>query len=245
MLTTKDPKKIARMHAKSQDRCRTIVAGDGGKHLSNVRYRLGHAALTRTILLVGGSLSASSQAFAQDDDFHHNNVTGGVGAPTPVGTLPTISPPRHWPHSAMATFNRLFQAGAGIQIAFGAVNNQNAEVTNFGTLQGGDHEFMIPLGGRVYILWPFNRIEVSAGGAIYLHYPEAVSSNGSGFSPSCFSCTSRGGWGGYGLENVSCFLDSNHNFQRTGSSSPRSRVGIVRLGVLRVQRSEDEKHTEN
>jgi len=99
-------------------------------------------------------------------------------------------------------------------MAFGAANNQNAELTQFGPVQGGDHEFMIPLGGRIYIPQPFNRFELSAGGGTaYLHYSETVSSGNSGYSIGCYSCTSRGGWGGYGLANVSYYLDSNRNFR--------------------------------
>jgi hypothetical protein len=40
-------------------------------------------------------------------------------------------------------------------MAFGAASNQNIEQTDLGTIHGGDHEFMIPLGGRVYIPSPF------------------------------------------------------------------------------------------
>ncbi len=203
------------MHAKCQWHHWIIVAGGGGKPLSNPRFRVVHLAMTRTILVVAGSLLASSLASAQDVDFHRSNITVGLGAATPVGnatnyltTAPLVAIGYGY------RFNRLFQADAGIQIAFGAANNRNAEVTDFGTLQGGDHEFMIPLGGRIYIPQPFKRIEVSTGGgAMYLHYSETVSSGGSGYSPSCFSCTSRGGWGGYGLANVSYFLDGNHNFR--------------------------------
>ena len=46
-------------------------------------------------------------------------------------------------------FTRWFQADAGFQAAFGAAHNQNAEVRDLGPVQSGDHEFMIPLGGRV------------------------------------------------------------------------------------------------
>jgi hypothetical protein len=160
-------------------------------------------------------LLASSLAFAQDSDFHRHNFTFGLGAASPIGnatnylaTAPLVAIGYGY------RFNRLFQADAGFQIAFGAANDQNAELTDFGTLQGGDHEFMIPPGGRVYIPQPFKRLEVSAGGgAIYLHDSETVSSNGGDFAPSCYSCTSRGGWGGYVLANVSYFLDSNHNFR--------------------------------
>ena len=48
-------------------------------------------------------------------------------------------------------------------------------------MQGGDHEFMIPIGGRIYIPQPFKRLEFSVGGGTaYLHYSETVSSGHSG-----------------------------------------------------------------
>jgi hypothetical protein len=159
-------------------------------------------------------LLASGLGFAQDADYHHNNVVFDLGAAIPVGsttnylnTAPLIN------FGYGYRFNRWFQADAGFQIAFGAANNQNAEVTDLGPVQGGDHEYMIPLGGRVYIPQPFKRFDVSAGGGTaYLHYSETVSSGGTGYAIGCYSCTSRGGWGGYGLANVKYYLDSNHNF---------------------------------
>jgi len=196
-------------------RCIWMSGTDGvGTCRFTERRPLSRFVVTRSFLLAIVSLLAS-QAFGQDSDFHRNNISVGLGAATPVGnstnyltTAPLVTVGYGY------RFNRFFQADTGIQIAFGAANNQNAEVTDFGTLQGGDHEFMIPLGGRIYIPQRFKRIEVSAGGgAMYLHYSETVSSNGGIYSPTCYSCTSRGGWGGYGLANVSYFLDSNHNFR--------------------------------
>jgi len=170
--------------------------------------------VNRQTLLLGLGALLACPAFAQDD-IHHNNITVGIGAATPAGnstnylvTAPLVTIGYGY------RFNRLFQADAGFQFVFGAANNQNAEVTDFGTLQGGDHEYMIPLGGRIYIPQRFRRVEVSAGGgAAYLHYSETVSSNGGAYLPSCYSCTSRGGWGGYGLGDVSYFLDGNHTFK--------------------------------
>jgi hypothetical protein len=167
---------------------------------------------TKSVLFAG--LLLSSVGLAQDADFHHNNATFGGGAAIPVGntssylnTAPLIN------FGYGYRFNRFFQADAGIQMAFGAAHNQNAEVTDVGAIQGGDHEFMIPLGGRIYIPQPFKRLEFSAGGGTaYLHYSETVSSGQTGYSVGCYSCTSRGGWGGYGLGNVSYYLDSNHTF---------------------------------
>ena len=113
--------------------------------------------------------------FAQED-FHRHNIVVGVGAAIPVGntttylgTAPLVSVGYGY------RFNHFFQADTGFQAAFGAANNQNAEVTDFGTVQGGDHEFMIPLGGRIYIPQPFKRLEFSVGGgAAYLRYAREV-----------------------------------------------------------------------
>jgi hypothetical protein len=168
----------------------------------------------RTLWTLGILLALSTLGVAQSEDYHHNNFEVGVGPAVPVGnsanyfsTAPLLT------FGYGYRFNRWFQADAGFQAAFGAANNQNAEVSDFGTVQGGDHEFMIPLGGRIYIPTRFKRIETSAGaGTAYLHYSETVPSAGD-ITNNCYSCASRGGWGGYGLANVSYFLDSNHTFR--------------------------------
>ena len=170
--------------------------------------------MVRINLVVFACLLTSSLGLAQDLDYHRHNFVFGVGPAIPVGnttnylsTAPLIN------FRYGYRFNRLFQADAGFQMAFGAAQNQNAEVTDFGMIQGGDHEFMVPLGGRIYIPQPFKRFELSAGGgAAYLHYSETVSSGNSDVTLNCYSCTSRGGWGGYGLGNVRYYLDSNRNF---------------------------------
>ncbi|MBZ5633329.1 MAG: hypothetical protein LAO55_09390 [Acidobacteriia bacterium] len=183
--------------------------------------------MQRQIIVVLGWIAISSIAFGQED-FHHHNVTAGLGAAIPVdsstnylGAAPMFSIGYGY------RFNRFFQADVGTQFAFGAANNPNAEITDFGTVPGGDHEFMIPLGGRVYVPQPFKRIEVSAGGgSMYLHYSETVSSSAGypGYQNYCYSCTSRGGWGGYGMANVSYFLDSNRTFRDRKHRAVRLRV---------------------
>jgi hypothetical protein len=173
---------------------------------------------TKSVVLAG--LLISGLGLAQDTDFHHHNATFGVGPAIPVGnTASYLSTAPLIGFGYGYRFNRLFQADAGLQMAFGAANNQNPEITNTGYgagyAQGGDHEFMIPLGGRVFIPQPFKRLEFSVGGGTaYLHYSETVSSSntGYGYSSGCYSCTSRGGWGGYGLGNVSYYFDSNRIF---------------------------------
>lgn len=147
-------------------------------------------------------------------DFHHNNITIGIGPAIPVGnstsylnTAPLLSLGYGY------RFNQWFQADAGFQVAFGAANNQSAVYTDVGPIQGGDHEYMVPLGGRVYLPLPYDRFSVSVGGGgVYLHYSETAPSTPY-YSPYCFTCTSRDGFGGYGLANVSYFLDDNHTFR--------------------------------
>jgi hypothetical protein len=158
-------------------------------------------------------LFVSAMALAQNSDFHRHNLAAGIGPAIPAGE--TTSYLSAAPLIRLAygyRFNRFLQADAGFQMAFGAANNQNAVQTEIGPVQGGDHEFMFPLGGRVIIPQPFKKFEISAGGGVvYLHYSETATSNGF-YSPTCYSCTSRGGWGGYGLGAVNYFLDENKTF---------------------------------
>ncbi len=198
----------------------------------NVRSRLGCVCL-----------AATSAVFAQSADLHHHNVVVGFGPAIPVAnstgylsTAPLIKV------SYGYRFNTLFQADAGFDMAFGAADNkQNAVQTDMGPVQGGDHEFMIPLGGRIIIPQPFKRLEMSAGaGAVYLHYSETAPSGGYGsyygYSPTCYSCTSRGGWGGYGLANVSYFLDDAQTFhvgKAVPAPSSAGRAGVT-SGIVAV-----------
>jgi hypothetical protein len=167
---------------------------------------------SRIFVIAGIAFAAGVPLFAQEELHHHNFIIGG-GAAIPVGnTTNFLSTAPTFKVGYGYRFLRWFQADAGLQIAFGAANNQNAEVSDFGPVQGGDHEFMLPLGGRFIAPVLFKKIEVSAGGgAAYLHYAETIPSGGD-VAIGCYSCTSRGGWGGYGLGNARYFLDENHNF---------------------------------
>src|SRR5690349_6742080 len=117
---------------------------------------------------------------AQSTDYHRNNIVFGVGGAIPTGTSSNYLSPAPMINLGYGyRFNRLFQADAGLEIAFGAAHaNLVSEFTDVGVVPGTDHEYMIPLGGRVYIPQPLSRIEVSVGGgAAYLHYSESISSN--------------------------------------------------------------------
>jgi hypothetical protein len=177
-----------------------------------IRITMNKVSFATTLLL----LPCLALAQSTGDEIHHQNFDFIVGPAVPVGNATNyLSTAPFVGFGYGYRLNRLFQADAGFQIAFGAANNQNAVITDVGAVQGGDHEYMIPLGGRIIVPQPFRRVEVSAGGGtVYLHYSETAPSGGSYYGPStCYTCTSRGGWGGYGLANVSYFLDSNHTFR--------------------------------
>ena len=150
------------------------------------------------------------------EDYHHSNIDVGVGFAAPgsnaggyLSHAPLFDLGYGW------RFNKLFQADIGLQVAFGALNNPNPEATGYGYVQGGDHEYIIPLGGRVYIPLPWTRFELAVGGgAAHMHYSETATTGGGYgyYSSYCYSCTSRGGWGGYGLGNLRYWLNDNKNF---------------------------------
>jgi hypothetical protein len=122
-------------------------------------------------ILVSTWMLASSLAVAQGEgtELHRHNLVVGLGPAMPLGNATSYLSTAPFVRFAYGyRFNRLFQADAGFQMAFGAANNQNAVITDFGTVQGGDHELMIPLGGRTYIPLPFRRIQVSAGGGAHI-----------------------------------------------------------------------------
>jgi hypothetical protein len=149
----------------------------------------------------------STAAFAQDSEESHNDVSFSVGAAVPRGAdraylnnAPVISLLYGY------RLNRFFQAEGGLQMAFGAANNQNVEQSELGTVMGGDHEFMIPFSGRFYVPLHLQQWQVSAGGGLaYLHYSETGSSQ----AAYCFTCTSRGGWGWQGFTTVRYSLSDN------------------------------------
>jgi hypothetical protein len=166
------------------------------------------SSLWATSLLVLFSIRAPGQS----PEFYHNHFTVGFGAGVPVGSdtsylgaAPLLS------LSYGYRFTRLLQADVGFQAIFGAAHNQNAVLTDAGPVQGGDHEYMLPLGGRFILPLGFKRLETSiGGGAMYLHYSETAPAN-SYYVSGCYSCTARAGWGGYGMANASWFFDADRH----------------------------------
>ncbi len=166
---------------------------------------------TRQVLL--SCLFFSGLGLAQENDYHHNDITFGVGPAIPVGSTVnylTTAPMIDFGYGYR--FKRWFQAGSGLQLQFGTANNRNPEIADFGPILGGDRKFMLLLGGRVYIPQPLKRLEVSTRGTPYLDYFETASTGSAGYSVGCYSCISGNGWNGYGLADVRHYLDANRNF---------------------------------
>src|ERR1051326_2303894 len=142
--------------------------------------------MSKNILFTMLLTLVSTAAFAQESEESHNDVSFSVGAAVPRGAdraylnnAPVISLLYGY------RFNRFLQAEAGLQMAFGAANNQNVEQSEFGTVMGGDHEFMIPFSGRFYVPLHLEHWQVSAGGGLaYLDYFETAPKHGGLF----FSC---------------------------------------------------------
>jgi len=126
-------------------------------------------------------------------EFHRNHILVGGGPAFPVGRSADFF-------------------GTGLQFVWGAAKNQNAVIPEIGEFRGGDREFVIPFGGSVILTLPPRPIETSIGVAnSYLHESETVPSTRDSQN-TCNSRNSRRGWGSYGLDNASYFMESDDLF---------------------------------
>jgi hypothetical protein len=168
--------------------------------------------MLQLILLLASCSHLAIPASAQNDELNRNHITVGIGPAIPVcsdanylRTAPLLMVGYGY------RFTRFFQVD-GSRLALGSANHQNAELTGFGQVQDGDHEYMIPSGGRYFITSPFKRIGSSDGGsAVCLDCSETTPSGGY-YSSGHYTYTSLGEWGGYGLGNASYFFGDNRNF---------------------------------
>jgi hypothetical protein len=191
------------LESKRRD-CAILSRSDEERSLHR-KSRVRPLSMKSMILVMSGLLLAASLALAQDDEILPDKTAARFRAAASLGNtanLPAITPP-----DATGGFKPLFLAGSGPGIVFAGANKQNAEVMDFGTLQGSDHEFTMRLGRPVYISQPFKRMDLSAGhGPGYFHHSTDYPS---GYSPNCYRCTSRRGWRDV-LANWSDLL-SDHN----------------------------------
>ena len=167
--------------------------------------------MLQLILLLASCSHLAIPASAQNDELNRNHITVGIGPAIPVcsdanylRTAPLLMVGYGY------RFTRFFQVD-GSRLALGSANHQNAELTGFGQVQGGDREYMIPSGGRYFIPSPFKRIGFFAGSTVCLDCSETTPSGGY-YSSGHYTYTSLGEWGGYGLGNASYFFGDNRNF---------------------------------
>jgi hypothetical protein len=110
-------------------------------------------------------------------------------------------------------FAKYFQADLGFDAVIHAAGVDFSQSSIIGRLRVRDNEFLLPFGGRAIL--PIGRMEFSlGGGGAYLHYSEQVSVPGgdSDSSYNCSVCTSRDGWGYYGVASVLGAVERSRRF---------------------------------
>ncbi len=188
--------------------------------------------------------AAACLPLAAQDVYPHHNITFNVGGARPAGEISSFM------NSAPAIgfsygyrFFRYAQADIGLNMFFGAANVQSLVDTGFGPSEIKDREYMIPVGGRGILPLLRGRLLLSAGaGVAYLRYSDHLVQPNGGYygSIDCPLCTSRSGWGGYGLLGGSYFLDHDEHF-RVGIESQliRAHTNGDALGTLPGTRTSD------
>jgi len=82
-----------------------------------------------------------------------------------------------------------------------------------------DREYFVPFGARAIAPLFGGRVLISGGlGGAYMRYGERISQPSYYYRIDCPVCTSRSGWGYYGLFNVSYYVDRDQHF-RVGATS--------------------------
>jgi hypothetical protein len=151
------------------------------------------------------SLPASAQRF-----FPKNTITVGGGAGIPglelkpaFTTRPMLSVGYGY------RINRYLQADTGFDTVFFAAGVRAFENTQFGALRIRDYQWFIPFGGRAVIPMAEGRFIVSAGaGGTWMRYTERLRQPSDFIRFQCFTCSSRSGWGTYGL------VSARYNIER-------------------------------
>lgn len=138
-------------------------------------------------------------------------------------------------------FLRNFQADIGFDTAFGAAGVRDYLNTGFGYRRIRDYQFFLPMGGRAILPIAGDRFLVFGGiGGAYLRYAERISQPSDYYRIDCPVCTSRSGWGYYGLAGASMFLDRGHHF-RAGITAKmyRAHTDGEPLGGIPAVRTQD------
>ncbi len=111
-------------------------------------------------------------------------------------------------------FARNFQLDTGFETVFGAADIRTFTDSEVGLVEINDRQYFIPFGGRAIL--PFGdagRFEVyGGGGGTYLRYSEVLRQPSDYFRIPCTVCSSRSGWGYYGVVGFRGALNRGRNF---------------------------------
>lgn len=178
---------------------------------------------------------------AQDWYPRHNfTVSGGFARPRgdiggPLGDAPAFG------FGYGYRFHRNFQVESGLDTGFGAAGIRDYLDTDFGPRRIRDYQFFVPFGGRAIIPLGHERFWISGGGGgAYISYRERVSQPSEYYRIDCYPCSSRDGWGYYGLVNVGAAVDRSRRI-RLGVTAKmyRAHTDGDPLGALAGVRTKD------
>ena len=162
-----------------------------------------------------GPCGPQPAAVYAQDWYPKNNFTIGAGLARPRGDIGVYFEDAPVLNVAYGRrFHRNFQADIGFDTAFGSAGVREYLDTGLGYRRIRDYQYFVPFGGRAILPIAEDRFLISGGmGGVYMRYAERISQPSDYYRIDCPVCTSRSGWGYYGLANVSGFLDSRHLFR--------------------------------
>ena len=165
-------------------------------------------------VVVAFALMAAPAGFAQDYFGKYNiNLSTGVAIPQDELSTGFTNAPLVGVGFGYRVV-RNFQVDAGFETVFGAADIRTFTRTDIGTLEINDRQYFVPFGGRAIL--PFGdagRMEVyGGGGGAYLRYSEVLRQPSDFFQVPCTVCSSRSGWGYYGLVGFRAALNRGRNF---------------------------------
>jgi hypothetical protein len=189
------------------------------------------------ILLLALAIGGFLPAIHAQDYFGKYNISLGAGASIPQEDLNngfTSAP--NFTVGFGYRFARNFQVDTGFETVFGAADIRTFVRDNqLGLLEINDRQYFVPFGGRVIL--PFGdagRYEVfGGGGGAYMRYSEVLRQPSDFFRVPCTVCSSRSGWGYYGLVGFRGALNRGRNFWLGMSSKVyRGRTDGQQLGDI-------------
>jgi hypothetical protein len=166
-------------------------------------------------LLWLSSLTALAAIAPAQDWYPKHNFTVGIGAGVPQADLQNAFDPKVGVRVGYGyRFHRNFQADIGFDTIFGAGNVREFVNTQLGFTRLRDYQYFLPMGGRTIIPLLGGRLEFHAGGGgAYLRYQEQIRQPSEFVRLACPYCSSRSGWGYYGMAGFSVALDQAQHFR--------------------------------